>query len=108
MGDVPRGVTKRTFDACSMAWVSPIESDPYQIWHSSQAENGSNYVGFVNEEADRLIEARLEFDADRRAALTGNSTRSFTRSSRTRSIQFEAQGGGIQPLPECEAVYAGL
>ncbi|MBX3176195.1 MAG: peptide-binding protein [Candidatus Hydrogenedentes bacterium] len=63
-------VTKRTFDACSMAWVSPIESDPYQIWHSSQAENGSNYVGFVNEEADRLIEAaRLEFDADRRAAL---------------------------------------
>ena len=63
-------VTKRSFDACSMSWVSPYLSDPYQIWHSSQAEKGSNFVAFVNEEADQLIqEARTEFDKDKRDAL---------------------------------------
>jgi len=63
-------VTNRNFDACMMSWVSPVDSDPYQIWHSSQIERGSNYVGFVNEESDRLIEeARVEFDAERRAEL---------------------------------------
>jgi len=63
-------VTKRDFDACAMAWVSPIESDPYQIWHSSQTEKGSNYVNFNDPEADRLIEAaRVEFDAEKRNAM---------------------------------------
>ncbi len=47
----------RRYDACSLGWTTPIESDPYQIWHSSQSENrGSNHVGFGNEETDQLIE----------------------------------------------------
>ncbi len=63
-------VTKRSFDACSMAWVSPYLSDPYQIWHSSQTEKGSNYVSFINEEADQLIvDARTEFDKEKRDAM---------------------------------------
>lgn len=63
-------VYKRNFDVCAMSWVSEVESDPYQIWHSSQAEKGSNYVGFINAEADTLMEdARLEFDRDKRVAL---------------------------------------
>lgn len=63
-------ITKRNFDACMMAWVSPPESDPYQIWHSSQAESGSNYVNFNVPEADQLIlDARVEFDKDKRAAM---------------------------------------
>lgn len=63
-------VDKRSFDACSMAWASPVESDPYQIWHSSQQEQGSNYVGFANAEADQIIEAaRLEFDDEKRNAM---------------------------------------
>lgn len=63
-------VVGRNFDACMMAWVSPPESDPYQIWHTSQAEKGSNYVGFGNAESDKLIEdARLEFDRDKRVKL---------------------------------------
>ncbi len=63
-------VTKRSFDACSMAWTSEFESDPYQVWHSSQTESGSNFVGFVNPEADEIIEtARQEFDPEKRAAL---------------------------------------
>lgn len=52
-----QNITDRKFDACYLCWGTPIESDPYQIWHTSQSENrGSNYVGFGNAETDRLIE----------------------------------------------------
>ena len=57
-------VAQHDFDAVMMAWGSGgPEPDPYQVWHSSMAvENGSNHVGFVNEEADRIMEeARVEF-----------------------------------------------
>jgi ABC-type transport system substrate-binding protein len=48
---------------------SPFQ-DPTQIWHSSSVKGGSNYVSFKNAEADKLMEqARVEFDADARAAL---------------------------------------
>jgi peptide/nickel transport system substrate-binding protein len=61
-------VEEHNFDACTMGWALGWESDPYQIWHSSQAvEKGSNFVGFKNEEADKLIEeARKEFDPQKR------------------------------------------
>jgi len=63
-------VDKREFDAILMGWYMPPDPDPYQVWHSSQADAGSNYIGFVNEEADRIIEeARVEFDRDKRIAL---------------------------------------
>jgi len=58
------------FDATSLGWSLGVEADPYQVWHSSQAERGSNFVGFVNEEADRLIEqGRREFDKGQRTEL---------------------------------------
>lgn len=61
---------KRTFDASMLAWLTTSQHDPYQLWHSSQAKAGSNYPGFVNAEADALIEkARLEFDRDKRIKL---------------------------------------
>jgi peptide/nickel transport system substrate-binding protein len=61
-------VEEHNFDACTMGWALGWESDPYQIWHSSQAvDKGSNFVGFKNEEADKLIEdARKEFDGKKR------------------------------------------
>lgn len=60
----------RNFDAVTLAWSMGIESDPYQIWSSTQAESGSNFVGFKNEEADKLIvEARTEFDREKRQKL---------------------------------------
>ena len=55
------------FDACTLGWSLGWESDPFQIWHSSQAAKGSNFVGFENREADTIIEeARKEFDAEKR------------------------------------------
>jgi len=64
-------IEEHSFDACTMGWALGWESDPYQIWHSSQAvDKGSNFVGFKNAEADKLIEdARKEFDPDKRREM---------------------------------------
>lgn len=60
----------RDFDALNMAWGGGVESDPYQIWHSSQIKGGSNYVGFNNPQADAFIEkARETLDKDKRNEL---------------------------------------
>ncbi|QSH41234.1 peptide-binding protein [Lentisphaerota bacterium ZTH] len=62
----------KEFDACCMAWTQPYESDPYQVWHSSQADrsHSSNYISFKNAEADRLIEEiRRTFDVNKRIEL---------------------------------------
>lgn len=58
------------FDACTLSWVGDARGDPTQIWHSSSIEGGSNYVGFRNAEADRIMEdARVLFDEKARNAL---------------------------------------
>ena len=64
-------IEEHNFDACTMAWSLGWESDPYQLWHSSQAvDKGSNFVGFRNKEADEIMEkARTEFDAEKRIRL---------------------------------------
>lgn len=65
-----KNLDDRKFDAVTLGWVFGVEQDPYQVWHSSQATQGSNFVGFENKEADRLIEeGRQEFDPQKRAAL---------------------------------------
>jgi peptide/nickel transport system substrate-binding protein len=53
---------EKNFDAYPAAWTVGWDEDPYQIWHSSQADiaKGSNRVGFRNKEADRIIETLRE------------------------------------------------
>ena len=63
---------ERNFDVCQLGWQLDWADDPYQIWHSSQADlpRGSNFVGFKNPEADRIIEeARREFDLAKRTEM---------------------------------------
>jgi peptide/nickel transport system substrate-binding protein len=63
---------KFEFDACSFYWGGGIESDPYQLWHSSQADkkDSSNIVGFKNTTADKIMEtARKTLDIDKRISL---------------------------------------
>jgi peptide/nickel transport system substrate-binding protein len=61
---------RREFDAVTLAWSLSWEEDPYQLWHSSQVAGGSNFCGFSDREADRIIEkVRGEFDEGRRIAL---------------------------------------
>lgn len=63
-------VNKRDFDATALGWSFGFDEDPYQVWHSSQAKEGSNFVGFDNAEADKIMEeARVTFDKDKRAEL---------------------------------------
>ncbi len=60
------------FDAVLAAWALDLNGDPYQIWHGSQAtqKKSSNFVGYANPVADKLMEAgRLEYDDDKRAAI---------------------------------------
>ena len=64
-------LNQRNFDAIMLGWGGVVQSDPYQIWHSSQiAGRGSNRIGFANDEADTLIEeARRTMDVEKRNKL---------------------------------------
>jgi peptide/nickel transport system substrate-binding protein len=65
-------VTDRKFESMVMGWGGAIVDDNYQIFHSSQIGNrGSNYVGFKNDEADKLLEQiRRTMDEDKRIELS--------------------------------------
>ncbi|MFG0252502.1 MAG: ABC transporter substrate-binding protein, partial [Phycisphaerales bacterium JB038] len=62
---------ERDFEMVSLSFTGSSESDPFQVWHSSQAENrGSNYSGFKNADADRIIEqARRTLDYEQRMEM---------------------------------------
>jgi peptide/nickel transport system substrate-binding protein len=64
-------MTKRNYQAAFTAWVNEPDPDPYGLFHSSQMPpNGFNVVGYVNAEADALMErARTELDPARRVDL---------------------------------------
>lgn len=60
-------INDRRFQATTLGWSMGFETDPYQVWHSTQSEKGSNFVGFADPEVDRLIElARREFNVSKR------------------------------------------
>lgn len=63
---------KKQFEACLLGWTGTLKPDPYQLWHSSQADQpaSSNHIGFVNPKADELIEKiRQCFDPAERVRL---------------------------------------
>jgi len=60
------------FDATMGGWALDINGDPSQLWSSSEADikRSSNFSGYKNPEADKLIAAgKLEYDDDKRAAI---------------------------------------
>ncbi len=61
---------KLDFDALVLGWTTPINPDPYQVWHSSQTDPYQlNFVGFKNNEADELIlKIRQEYEHDKQVA----------------------------------------
>ena len=64
-------VAKRDFDVVSRLWTEfDREQDLFPMFHSSQIDGGSNWVGYANPEVDRLIEqVRGEFDDGKRHQL---------------------------------------
>lgn len=62
----------KSFEVCILGWALSFEGDPYQLWHSSQADmpSSSNHIGFKNATADELIEKiRVCFDIKERIEL---------------------------------------
>jgi len=68
---------ERKYDAVMLGWGSSLDSDPYQIWHSSQIEHqGSNHVGYRNERIDEILEkARQTLNRKERNKLYHEFTR---------------------------------
>ena len=64
-------LNERTFDAITLAWSTSVESDIYQMFHSSQiADQGDDFMSYKNQELDQVIEkARTTLDRDKRMAL---------------------------------------
>ena len=53
-----RAVHARDFDLILLGWSLPLMPDPYNVWHSdSDKKGGFNFVGYKNDEVDRLIKA---------------------------------------------------
>ena len=62
---------RKDFDAITLAWTSGVETDIFQMFHSSQTiENGDNFINYHNPELDRLIDsARATVDEDERMPI---------------------------------------
>jgi peptide/nickel transport system substrate-binding protein len=64
-------LNKSDFDAVILGWSSVPESDPYQVFHSSQiGDNGDNRTSYINPELDQVIDqARRTVDTEARMKL---------------------------------------
>lgn len=71
-------LSPRTFEAAIVHWQLSGDPDPYPLWHSTQIENGQNYAGWSNTEADLLMEqGRSINDPGRRMQLYSEFQRIF-------------------------------
>lgn len=66
-------VRAKECDVITLSWATPVESDPFQIWHSSGAgrhNRGSNSISYNNPQADSLIEMlRTTLDEKKRQRI---------------------------------------
>ncbi len=66
-------VRAREVEAMTLRWTMPVESDPFQLWHSSGAgksSRGSNAISFANAQADELIDMlRVTVDEKKRKRI---------------------------------------
>ena len=62
---------KKNFDAITLGWTSGIETDIYQMFHSSQNKpGGDNFISYKNPQLDKLIDqARATVDEATRMPL---------------------------------------
>ncbi|MEE9212457.1 MAG: peptide-binding protein [Phycisphaeraceae bacterium] len=61
----------RDFEAITLGWSGGIETDIYQMFHSSQiGDKGDNFISYVNPELDEAVDqARRTMDKTERMAL---------------------------------------
>ena len=68
--EVTQLVATRNYESALSGWEGlAADPDPYQGWHSSQAETGYNFADWTNQQADQLLEeGRLTTDNGKRKA----------------------------------------
>jgi ABC-type transport system substrate-binding protein len=67
-----QNLRKKEFDATILGWALNWKSDPFQIFHGSQADlpESSNSIGYQNPEVDKLIEElRVTLDEDKQTEI---------------------------------------
>jgi ABC-type transport system substrate-binding protein len=67
-----QNLRKKEFDATILGWALNWKSDPFQIFHGSQADlpESSNSIGYQNAEVDKLIEElRVTLDEDKQTEI---------------------------------------
>jgi len=63
-------IDTRDFDAITLGWSGGIETDIFQMFHSSQIEDGDNYMSYRNPELDKNIEiARRTLNEEERMKI---------------------------------------
>lgn len=64
-------IKKQDFDAITLGWTSGVETDIFQMFHSTQTEaGGDNFVNYVSAELDTLIDqARKTVDEAERMPI---------------------------------------
>jgi peptide/nickel transport system substrate-binding protein len=73
IGEVNEALGSRQFAAALYGWhAANGDPDCYQMWHSSQADEGLNITGFSDHQVDELLaEARRTADPEERRRLYG-------------------------------------
>ncbi|HEY2382124.1 MAG TPA: peptide-binding protein [Terriglobia bacterium] len=65
-----KALKEHRFDSSALTSSSDLDQEQTQIFHSSSAAGGSNFMNFKNADSDRLLEQiNLEFDPQKRKAL---------------------------------------
>ena len=64
-------LNNKNFDAITLGWTSGLETDIYQMFHSSQMKaGGDNFISYKNPKLDELIvKARATVDEEKRMPL---------------------------------------
>ena len=65
-----KSLNDHDFDVATLGWRLGEVTDPFGLWHSSEAKTGSNYHGMKNDRMDELVETiRETMDAGKRDEL---------------------------------------
>ena len=76
---VSQALISHQFTAAIFGWESPTgDPDCYQLWHSSQSDEGLNITGLSDATVDSLLEQGREAGgSDKRAAIYADFQREF-------------------------------
>jgi len=89
-------LSPRRFEAAVTHWQLSGDPDPYPLWHSTQIENGQNYTGWSNPDADLTMEdGRSTNDPGRRIQLYSEFQRLFRQDLPALPLYYDVYTFGV-------------